>query len=164
MGFPAAHTRAQRMGITGDVMARSSETSIGYREIVQDSLAYLVRLMLVRCYDGKNLKELYDHVRGLRGQVIISAYPNLFITISPAEWKFYQPCFLEPCMHGVWAGAYIMALHMFFIVRSMWLFLAGRSGHQFFKVFEWVAKTEYQGRGAPHRHIAAWVVCYGIWL
>ena len=40
-------------------------------------------------------------------------------------------------------------------------FLASRTGHKFFKVFEWVCKTEYEGRGTPHWHIAAWVVCYG---
>ena len=36
--------------------------------MVQDALADLVRIMLVRCYDEKNHKALYDHVRGLRGQ------------------------------------------------------------------------------------------------
>ena len=43
----------------------------------------------------------------------------------------------------------------------MWFFLATRHGHQFFVVFEWVMKTEYQGRGTPHWHIAAWVASYG---
>ena len=39
------------------------------------------------------------------------------------------------------------------------MFLACREGHRFFKVVEWVMKTEYQGRETPHWHIAAWVVC-----
>ena len=161
MKLCAAQTRAQRMGITGDVMARSSQTSTRYWEIVQDSLADLVRVMLVRCYDEENHKDLYDHVHGRRGQVMLCAYPNLFITIAPAEWKFYRPYFWEPYLQCVWAGSYLMALHMFFVVRTMWLFLASRTGHTFFKVFEWVMNTEYQGRGTPHWHIAAWVVCYG---
>ena len=38
----------------------------------------------------------------------------------------------------------------------------GAWGTSFFTVFEWVAKTEYQGRGTPHWHIAAWIVCFGI--
>ena len=29
-------------------------------------------------------------------------------------------------------------------------------------VFEWVMKTEYQGRGTPHWHIAAWIVSFGL--
>ena len=50
-------------------MVRSSQSSAGYWEVVQDALADLVRIMLARCYDEKNHKVLYDHVRGLRGQV-----------------------------------------------------------------------------------------------
>ena len=69
---------------------------------------------------------------------------------------------MQPYLQCVWAGAYLMALHMYFLVRSMWFFLAARHGHKFFVVFEWVMKTEYQGRGTPHWHIAAWVICYGI--
>ena len=49
MNYFSAHTRAQRMGITGDVMARDSQVSAGYWEIVQDSSADLVRIMLGRC-------------------------------------------------------------------------------------------------------------------
>ena len=118
--------------------------------------------MLLRCYDQENHKDLYEHVRGLRGQVWLCAYPNLFITIAPAEWKLFRPYFLRPYLQCVWAGAYLMALHMYFLVRSMWFFLASRHGHKFFVVFDWVCKTEYQGRGTPHRHIAAWVDCHGI--
>ena len=104
----------------------------------------------------KRTTHLYDHVRGLRGQVWLCAYPNLFITIAPAEWKLYLPYFMQPYLQCVWAGAYLMALHMYFVVRSMWFFLATRHGHKFFVVFEWVMKTEYQGRGIPtlaHRRV-----------
>ena len=40
--------------------------------------------------------------------------------------------------------------------------LASRYGNRFFVVLEYVMKTEYQRRGTPHWHIAAWVVCFGI--
>ena len=76
MKYFSAHTRAQRMGLTGDVLARSSQVSSGYWEIIQDSLADLVRIMLERCYDQEGHKDLYDHVRGLRGQVWLCAYPD----------------------------------------------------------------------------------------
>ena len=55
-----------------------------------------------------------------------------------------------------------MALHMYYLVRCMWLFLANKFGTKFFVVFEWVMKTEYQGRGTPHWHIAAWIVSFGL--
>ena len=49
-----AQVRAKSLGVTADVMTRDSQASTGYWEIVQDSLADLVRIMLVRCYDDKN--------------------------------------------------------------------------------------------------------------
>ena len=67
--FFAAQTRAQRMGVTADIMVRDSQMSSGYWDIVQEALADLVRIMVARCFDEQNHKDLYDHVRGLRGQV-----------------------------------------------------------------------------------------------
>ncbi len=83
-----AHARAKRMGLTGDVMARDSQSSSGYWEITQDALSDVVRVMLGRCYDEVGYPQLDSHVRSLCGQVWLCAFPNLFITIAPAEWKF----------------------------------------------------------------------------
>ena len=94
--FFSAQVRASHMGVTADVMARDSQASTGYWEIVRDALADLVRIMLDRCYDEKGHKALYDHVRGLRGEVWLCAFPNLFLKIAPAEWMFPRPYFLEP--------------------------------------------------------------------
>jgi len=86
--FFHAQVRAQQLGVTADVLTRDSQTSSGYWEIVQDALADLVRIMLLRCYDEEREPDLYTHCRGLRGQVWLCAFPNLFITIAPAEWTF----------------------------------------------------------------------------
>ena len=48
---------------------------------------------------------------------------------------------------------------MYEVTRCIWRFLADRFGHRFFRALEWVLKTEYQGRGTPYWHIAAWVFC-----
>ena len=40
--------------------------------------------------------------------------------------------------------------------------LCSKFGHRFFIVMEYTMKTEYQGRGTPHWHFAAWVVCFGL--
>ena len=50
---------------------------------------------------------------------------------------------------------------MYLLVRMVLRFLARQAGHKYFTVFEWVMKTEHQGRGTPHWHIAAWIVCFG---
>ena len=74
------------------------------------------------------------------------AFPNLFITIAPAEWKFPMPSFLEAYKACVFAAAYILALHMYYLVQCLWYFLANLHGHVFFRVLEWVMKTQYQER------------------
>ena len=79
------------LGVTGDVMTRDSQASAGYWEIVQDALGDLVRIMLMRCYDEVNHPVLYNACQDLRGQVWLCAFPNLFLTIAPAEWKFARP-------------------------------------------------------------------------
>ena len=94
----------------------------------------------------------------MRGEVWLCAFPNLFITIAPAECTFPRPYFLQPYLKCVFAGAYVLALHMFYLVRCVWRFLSTRFGHKYFVVLEYVSKTEYQGRGTPHWHIACWVV------
>ena len=161
--FFTAQCRAQRMNVTGDVMARDSQASCGYWEIVQDALADLVRIMLARCFDSEQYPALAEHCRSLRGEMWVCAFPNLFLTIAPAEWKFPMPYFLEPYWkQWVVGGAYLMALHMYYLVRCIWRFLSNRFGHRYFIVYEWVMKTEYQGRATPHWHIAAWVVCFGL--
>jgi hypothetical protein len=74
--FFNAQVRAKRMNVTGDIMTRDSQVSAGYWEIVQDALADLVRIMLVRCFDEENHKLLYDHCRNLRGQVWLVCFPK----------------------------------------------------------------------------------------
>ena len=37
-------------------------------------------------YDADNYHVLYKHVLDLCGQVWLASFPNLFITVSPAEW------------------------------------------------------------------------------
>ena len=93
MKYFYAQDEGKKRGITGDVLTRDSQTSVGYWEITQDALSDLVRVMLSRCFDSENYPELYNHCRNLRGQVWLCAFPNLFITIAPAEWKFPRPYF-----------------------------------------------------------------------
>ena len=130
-----AQVRAKQMNVTADVMARDCQSSAGYWEITQDALADLVRIMLERCFDPSYV-ELYENCRNLRGDVWLRAFPNFFCTFAPAEWTYPRPYFLEPYANCLFAGAYIMALHMYWLVFCIWKFLANRWGHRFFKVYE----------------------------
>ena len=125
--FFAAQTLAKRKGLTGDVMARDSQASVGYWEIVRDALADLVRIMLARSYDQEKYPQLYNHCTGLRGEVWQCAFPNLFITIAPAEWKFPRPYFVGVvsavhfcrCLHHVLAYVFPSALCVVFLGQSV---------------------------------------------
>ena len=86
--FFHAQVRAKSLGVTADVLTRDSQTSAGYWDIVQDSLADVVRIMLTRCFDEQGHPELHRQCRGLRGEFWLCAFPNLFLTIAPAEWTF----------------------------------------------------------------------------
>ena len=49
---------------------------------------------------------------------------------------------------------------LYYLVRCIWPSLATRFGNKYFLAYEWCMKTEYQGRGAPHWHICAWIVSF----
>lgn len=135
--YSNAQTKAKQMGLTGDILARDSQASAGYWEIVQDSLADLVRIMADRCHDEEGHPQLHNYCRGMRGNAWMCAFPNLCITVASAERKFPRPYILEPYTQCIFAGAYFMALHMYYLVRCIWLFLANRFGHKYFMVYEW---------------------------
>ncbi len=158
----AARVLAKQRGLTADVLARDSQTSTGYWENVQHAVADVVRVQLARCHDEENYTELYNNTKNLRGEGWLCAFPNVFITLTVAEWKFPRPYFLRPYVDCVYASAYVMALHCFYLVACVWGFLASRCGNRWFVVYEWCSRTEYQGRGTPHWHICAWVATFGM--
>ena len=157
--FFHAHSRGQKLGVTADVLMRHSQVTSGYWEIVRDALADLVRVQMAKCHDREGHPDLYKAVRDAHGDASwMVAFPNLFITIAPAEWRFPLPYWMEPYRTCLSGGAYLIGLHMYFLVLSMWGFLSNRFGHRWFRVLEYAVRTEYQGRGTPHWHICAWVL------
>ena len=114
-----AHVRAQKIGGTADTLMRDSQASSLYWDGIQDGMADLARVMLSRCFDADGYPELSKHCTSLRGQLWMVAFPNVFITIAPAEWKFWQSAFFASySKHNVAAGAFLGALHMYFVVMS----------------------------------------------
>ena len=71
----AAHTRAKQYGVTADVMARSSQVSSGYYEVIRDGQADVCRVMLDRCFDPAWDPELYQVCRGMKEEVWMAAFP-----------------------------------------------------------------------------------------
>ena len=130
--FFSAHVRAKRMGVAADVLTRDSQTSTGYWEVQKDASSDVVRIMLDRCFDEDQYPLLYKHCRNLRGELWLAAFPNVFITIAPAEWRFPRPYFLDPYINCLFAGAYCLALHMYYLVRCILRLLCSKGGNRFF--------------------------------
>ena len=124
-------------------MARDSQASAGYWEIVQDALADVVRIMLSRCFQENEYPQLAAHCRNLRGELWVCAFPNLFVTVAPAEWKFQMPYFLHAYINWIVGGAYLMALHM-----SMELLLAAFAN----SIYRYVSSLSIQGFWGPLAH------------
>ena len=107
-----AHVKAEREQLPAHVFTRSKQDTTAYWDHEQDALADLVRIMLCRCFDESGYPDLFQHCRGLRGEVHHCAFPNLFITIAPAEWKFPLPYFLQSYTRNLAGGCYLIAIHM----------------------------------------------------
>ena len=92
----------------------------------------------------------------------MTAFPNLLndITIAQQSGSFAGRILCSPTSSASWPVRSSWPCTC--ITWCVWLLLATRHGLKFFVVFEWVCKPECQGRGTPHLHIAARVICHGI--
>ena len=117
--FFAGQHMGRRMGITADMLTRDLQASQRYWGIEQDALADLVRIILLRCYDQEQSLTLCRHCCDLCGEVWLCALPNFLSMAAPAEWRYTWPYTLEPYMNCIFAGAYLMALQMHFLVRCV---------------------------------------------
>ena len=131
---------ASQKGLTGDVIADNTSNSESYWRHEQDILCDVVRQVGLR--------------RG-RG----SAYPNLFITIAPAEWTFplHSPLFAEMQRSGRLSGTQgLLTLHIYELLMEMMKHVL--SPNEFIQaVHNYVIRVEFQGRKTLHIHVAAWV-------
>ena len=87
--------------------------------------------------------------------------PNLFFTVSPAEWKFPT----HTGMHGNSFSAmdsYTLTLHVYNVVHTILKELVLNSKSRYAsltgieRVYDWSLRVEYQKRGTLHVHVIAW--------
>ncbi|CAK0880619.1 unnamed protein product, partial [Prorocentrum cordatum] len=106
--------------------------------------------------DNSSTSESYWRHEQLRGQR--RAFPNLFITIAPAEWKvlLHEPLFAD------WKAADRMSACQGMLSEHIYDQLYDgmkqilRPNEFFEEVFDYVIRLEFQGRKTEHIHIAAW--------
>ena len=96
------------------------------------------------------------------------AYPNVFITIAPAEWRF--PLHFALFQHWKHGEAYqhpqdlskiqgLLTLHIHSVLTAV---VEGflRDKQRFDEMYEYVIRVEFQERGTLHLHVAAWAILH----
>ena len=155
---------AEERKLTPDVLMDNKSTSESFWRHEQDILCDVVRRMAERCEDEAKEPELYaySHDSFYLGRSL--AFPNLFITIAPGEWSFllHNPLFADfkyAQDGGVRRLKDItgpLALHIYNVLMSVMKQLFQERDNEFFeRVYEYVIRVEFQGRGTLHIHIAA---------
>ena len=87
-------------------------------------------------------------------------FPNLFITIAPAEWKFPMHCSAQGYYpdRGHDMACY-SSIHMYQAIRTTTEAILKEPNSQWFtKVLHYVIRLEYQQRGTIHFHVAIWCI------
>ena len=143
------------------------QDSEGYWRAEQDYLADVVRQMARRQDDPGS--EVYPFAHLVAGDSTASmAYPNVFITVAPAEWRFP----LHEALFNAWKFpqghetssdlSYIqslLTLHLHNVLTSFMQSLV-KSKELFHQVFEYALRIEFQSRGTLHIHMALWAARY----
>ena len=81
-------TVAEQKGLSPECVADNSQHSASYWQHEQEYLCNIVRQMAYRCQDRAKYPELYQYCNALNGDFRKLAYPNVCITVAPAEWMF----------------------------------------------------------------------------
>ena len=87
------------------------------------------------------------------------SYPNAFITIAPAEWK-YVSCspFFKKYGGNVESAQPSLTLHMYHTILKVLKDVLLVRNKFFKKVFEYCIRVEFQSRCTVHFHIALWAI------
>ena len=98
-------------------------------------------------------KDVYEHCHGgLEKQSL--AFPNCFITLSFAEWKFPCASWMRPHLSSLPEGSGVQTLHIYELVVGILRPLLKHQGRFWRRVVEHVLRVEFQGRGTLHFDLA----------
>jgi len=158
---------AENKGLSPDILADNKQNSESFWRHEQDILSDVVRQMEKKCTDKDNYPVLWDYCNSpLLHTPRSLAFPNVFITIAPAEWTFLlnNPLFHRYKYAGDWTNPADlgdvqgpMALHIYNVLMTIMKGLLAKN--KFFdEVYEWCIRVEFQGRGTLHIHIALWAI------
>ena len=157
---------AERRGLPPEALASRHQQTEAYWRREQDCHADIIRQMRQRCRDRENYPDLWAHCN--MGRQMSLAFPNLFLTIAPCEWKFpllyslfeqYKFPENEPKLIALSELGGPLALHLYNVLMSVMSRLIGST--EFWRsILNYVIRVEFQGRGTLHIHVAMWALLY----
>jgi len=157
---------AERRGLPPEAMAAKHQQTEAFWRREQDVHADIVRQMRARCRDSEGHPDLWSYCN-LGGDRSL-AYPNVFLTIAPCEWKF-------PLLYALFEQHKFprdgpkferlselggpLALHLYNVLHVVVQGLMKST--EFWRSIEnYVLRVEFQGRGTLHVHIALWALLH----
>ena len=145
---------ADRQKVSADIISDHYVGSESYWRHEQDILCDVVRIMKDRHDCNGSYPELVD----LELQKKCLHYPNVFITIAPAEDRVH----LHEAIFGVYGSNAAkgdvtgpLCLHIDSVFKKL---LIGVLRPHFDKIYEWALRIGFQGRGTVHVHLAMWAL------
>ena len=150
---------ARRKGIDVACTVRNEAMSEQYWLRERDVCADLVRQMhdrSCRPLDERH-RDVYLHCLKSPDSELV-AFPNVFVTLTFAEWKFPCPAWMRPHLASQPEGSGLQTLHIYEVVVGVLERLISLGGHHWDRVVEHLRRVEFQGRGTLHFHVALWVL------
>ena len=149
---------AKRKGLDPACTARKDVLSEQCWVRERDLCADLVRLM-----DQRGRSQLVGHEDVYKycseSDVPRSlAFPNVFVTVTFAEWRFPSPAWMRPHLASQPEGSALQTLHIYEMAFGVLRQLLGLQGVFWDRVVEHLVRVEFQGRGTLHLHLALWAL------
>ena len=153
---------AKRKQIDVACTVRNESMSEQYWLRERDLCADLVRQMHDRsCRLLPGHPVVYEHCKNSVDQELL-AFPNVFVTLTFAEWSFPAPAWMRSHLSSMPEGSGVHTLHIYELVVGVLKQLLDGKDTPFWKsIVEHVLRVEFQGRGTLHFHLALWVVPKG---
>lgn len=153
---------ARRRGLDVACTIRNEAMSEQYWRKEGDLCADLVRIMHHR--SSRSVVK-YDDVHKYCHTLVDFeplAFPNVFMTLTFAEWKFPSPFWMRPHFASQPEGSALQILHIYDVVIGVLRKLLRMQKCRFWDtVVEYLVRVEFQGRGTLHFHIALWALVKG---
>ena len=153
---------ARRRGLDVVCTIRNEAMSEQYWRKERDLCADLVRIMHHR--SSRSVAKYEDYHKFCHTLVAFEplTFPNVFMTLTFAEWKFPSPFWMRSHLASQPEGSALQTLHIYEVVMGVLRKLLRMQKCRFWdRVVDSLVRVKFRGRGTLHFHIAMWALVNG---